>query len=172
MPNGNILEEFTEFLKFSLPLDQEQLLRAVIAAQTEGFIETEFQRLVISIPIGGTVTQTIQAPTSRILKYISIDNTMIDIHDRLITVTLTIDQHNTVYNQIPMTRDIEIQALFFPYIQDRIEYTLINNGAAIAEFTEDLQLISIDKAFYDEVLNPIFEGQFRGIREFARRFGR
>jgi hypothetical protein len=172
MPNGNILEDFADFLNFELPVDEELLMRAVIAAQTEGFIETDFQRLVVSIPVGGTVTQTIQAPSSRVLKYIDIDNTMVDIHDRLLTVTLIIDQHNTVYNQIPMTRDIEIQALFFPFIQDRIEYRLVNNGAAVAEFTEDLQLLSIDKAFFDEVLNPIFQGQLQGIRELAGRFGR
>jgi hypothetical protein len=172
MPNGNILEDFAEFLSFNLPLDQEQLMRAVIAAQTEGFIETDFQRIVISIPIGSTVTQTIQAPSSRILKYIAIDNTMVDIHDQLINVTLTIDEHNTVYDEIPLTRDLEVEAVFFPFIQDKIEYTLVNNGANAVEFTEDLQLLSIDKAFFDETLNPIFQGQFKAVRDLARRLGR
>ena len=147
-------------------------MRAVIAAQNEGFIETNFQRIVISIPVGSTVTQTIQAPSSRIIKYIAIDNTLADIHDRQISVTLTIDEHNVVYDEIPLTRDIEVQAVFFPFIQDKIEYTLINNGANQVQFTEDLQLLSIDKAFFDETLNPIFQGQFKTVRAFARRIGR
>lgn len=172
MPNGNILEALSDFSGFSLPIDQEVLLKAVVAAQNRGFIETTFQRVVVSMPLGTTTTQTIQAPEGRILKIVGLNRVAVDIHDRLLTVTLVIDNNITVYDSIPLTRDIVTDSIFFPFIQDKVEHILVNNGASDAEFTEDLQFITIDKSFFDDVLAPSFQGQFKAIRSFARRVGR
>lgn len=172
MPNGDILQTIEGLGLFSLPIDQDILLKSIVAAQSRGYITTSFQRIVVSMPLGTTTTQTIEAPTGRIYKIIGLEKVAVDIHDVLLTVTLVIDNNITVYDNIPLTRDISTDSIFFPFVSDKIEHTLENNGSASAQFSEDLQLLSIDKGFFDDVLAPIFQGQFKAIQSFARKVGR
>ncbi len=171
MPNRDMLEVLENIGFFNIPIDQKLLYNTVVAAQSRGYLVSDFQRLVIAMPFGATTTQTITVPQGRVYKYIGIDNVMSDIHDALITVTLTIDSTYTVYDSVPLTRDINANSVYFPFIFDTIEHTLVNGGAANAEFTEDVQLLDIDKGFFDEILSPIFEGEYEAVKDFAQRVG-
>lgn len=170
MPNGS-LEDIRNLGIFNLPIDEDLLLKAVISAQNRGYIRTNFKRIVVSAPLGTTTTQIITPPEGRVLKYIATDRIYTDIHDKDLKVSLTIDGVHTVYNQVPLTRDISVDSIYFPYVQNEIKHTIINNGAYTAEFTEDAELLSIDKSFFDQVLNPLFTGQFDAIRDFANKVG-
>lgn len=157
---------------FALPIDTDLLLKSIVAAQTKGFITTEFRRLVAEVAFGVTLTRTISRPAGRILKYIGFQNVGIDRHDKAVTITLIIDKNNTVYDSIELPRDISVDSVFFPFIFDEITHIFSNQGVAEVQFVEDAQFMSIDESFYDEVLAPIFRGQYNAISEFARRLVR
>ena len=155
----------------SLPVSYDTILKLLLTSAKPGEASALFDRSVMVVPAGMTMTMTDVVPEGK-------QESMVYLHRMLVTpsssevlVTHHVDNQPPLLYQVPANYPISVEASFLPTVRTQMTHTVENNDTVDVTFTHEMQLVAMSHELYSGFFLPLMQGQIEALKAVVSSLG-